>query len=82
MTEIIRRPKKENREKEKEKPLNESRVLKEWIAQKRKVSIFLANGQIFTGTIRWFDNYHIGFVLENGQEALISKHSIIYYMPI
>lgn len=78
MTEIIRRPK---REKEKEKPLNEPAVLREWIAQKRKVNVFLTNGQVFTGTIRWFDNYHVGFVLENGEEALISKHSIICYIP-
>ncbi len=60
---------------------NEASTLKEWIASKAVVDIHLKTGKTLTGVILWWDNYHIGIALENGQELVLPKHSILYYEP-
>ena len=92
MVEVTRRPKRQlgqpeqkqrptpqtPERKEKELP-NEASTLKKQIASKATVDIHLKTGKTLTGVILWFDTYHVGIALENGQESMLPKHAILYY---
>ena len=61
-------------------PPNLSGKLNEWRVEETPVVARTTNGEEFSGTVTWFDNYNISLDTEEG-EVVLFKGTMTYIRP-